>query len=501
MSGHLSFSRGAPIELEADYLVVGSGAGGAAAAVTLARAGRSVALCEAGPWRDPEDYPSSVYGSMRDLWSDWGQLLALGESLIPIVQASCVGGTTVINSAIIVRTPGDVLADWSTRFGLGDVFNEQRVGEAQDLIERELEVAQMRSDQLQRHNEMLIEALHARGFEGHAIHRSAARCEGTAQCLQGCRIGAKQSTNLCWIPEVIERGGTVLSCAPVQRVLFERGRAVGVSGRFRDPRGARGARFKLRAKRGVLIAASATGSAPLLERSGLRLPGLGKGWRAHPGGAMVGIYPFEVQISRGATQGAASLHFRDQGLKLESLSLPAELLAARLAGAGRSLAASLELIPRVACWVAAVRAQTEGTVHQGRFSGKPVVRYSPIKADIRRLQQGLRQLAELHFEAGAIEVSPGIAGVKPRLGPDELHLIDEAPLDNRCYTWVLSHLFGGCTMGADPQTSVVAPDLTVRSTEALHVVDAACLPTTLGVNPQHTIMAVAMIVAERLANA
>ena len=57
---HVAFqSRGQDVALEADYVVVGSGAGGATAAVTLARGGAKVAIVEAGPWRNPADYPQS----------------------------------------------------------------------------------------------------------------------------------------------------------------------------------------------------------------------------------------------------------------------------------------------------------------------------------------------------------------------------------------------------------------------------------------------------------
>jgi len=154
-----------------------------------------------------------------------------------------------------------------------------------------------------------------------------------------------------------------------------------------------------------------------------------------------------------------------------------------------------------------VNAEAEGTVHGARLPtfrggpyGKNVVSYQPTRGDIARLRAGCATLARLHFEAGATKVLPGIHGLPVELDRDQVHLIEEAPLDNRAWTWILSHLFGTCALGADPTSSVVGPDLHVHGRRNLHVVDASCLPTTLGVNPQHTIQAVARLTAERLAN-
>ena len=89
---HLSFQiRGADVAMEVDYVVVGSGAGGASAAVTLARGGASVVLVEAGAWRDPEHIPSSAYGGMRDLMPDFGAAVTMGRANWPVVQGKGVG--------------------------------------------------------------------------------------------------------------------------------------------------------------------------------------------------------------------------------------------------------------------------------------------------------------------------------------------------------------------------------------------------------------------------
>ena len=156
----------------------------------------------------------------------------------------------------------------------------------------------------------------------------------------------------------------------------------------------------------------------------------------------------------------------------------------------------------MAMWAAAVRAEARGSVRASPLgsAAPPTLRYEPTRSDTERLRRGILKLARLHFAAGAEAVMPGVHGLPTRLGPDQLALIAEAPLDNRCWTWVLTHLFGGCVMGADERRSVVGPDLSVRGVDGLHVVDASCLPTTLGVNPQLTIMSVARLVAERLAD-
>lgn len=490
------------VELEADYVVVGSGAGGATAACTLARGGAQVVIVEAGPWRDPDDYPHSAYGSMRDLFDDWGSLVTRGRALWPVVQASVVGGTTVINSAIAVRTPGDILERWQREHGVGGDVMAQALWRHQEDLERELWVEEVPVLARGRAHRLAVMGGAALDYQGHEMYRYSKGCIGMGTCLQGCRAKRKQSTNLNFVPEVLERGGHVLSCAPVKKVLFEGRRAVGVTGRFRDPgRLARGARFTVRARRGVVVAASATHSPALLERSGVRSKVLGKFFRAHPGSGVFGCYDEPVDMNQGVTQGWATTKFRDDpGLKLETLSIPFEMVAGRLAGAGDELMERIGEYRHFAMWVHAVRAETVGTVSNGLF-GKPVVRYTLDRADMERFRQGTYLIAKLHFAAGARAVIPGIHGAPYKIGPDQLEQLRDAPLDPRRYVAILSHLFGGCVMGSDPARSVCDDRGRVHGYEGLHVADASVMPTNLGVNPQHTIMALARQFAQGMLGA
>jgi choline dehydrogenase-like flavoprotein len=498
---HVSFrapEEGA-FEAEVDYAVVGSGAGGATAAVVLARGGARVAIVEAGAWRDPEHYPRSAYGAMRDLMDDWGARVTVGRAFWPIVQARTMGGTTVINSAICVRTPEDIFEKWEREHGITGL--RDRVLAHEERIERELGVEEVPPAARGRSNLLAKRGADALGWsDSHYIRRYVRGCEGQGQCLQGCTKRKKQSTNLNYVPETRERGGLVLSCAPVTRILVEGRRAVGVMGRFVHPRTrASGARFTVRARRAVVVAASATHTPVLLQRSGIRSPALGKFFRAHPGTGVFGCYDEPVDMNIGATQGWASTSFRDvPGLKLETLAIPPELVASRLSGGGVELMERLAEYRHLAMWCHAVRAESVGTVRAAPFSDRPIVRYSLDRADMDRFRQGMILLAKQHIAAGAKAVIPGIAGLPYKLGADQIGVLEQAPLDPRCYIAILSHLFGGCVMGRDPARSVVDARGRVHGYEGLVVADASVIPTNLGVNPQHTIMGLAATFAEEL---
>lgn len=488
---HVSYSTGTPVELEADYVVVGSGAGGATAAVSLARTGASVVLVEAGAWRAPVDYPHTAWGGLRDLMYETGAVVTAAKAAWPVVQAQTVGGTTVVNSAICVRTPADIFAQWERECGVGGQAFAEEIWRYQDQLEDELSVQEVPKQSLGRMNELALIGGDAQGIEHHVMRRYVKDCEGAADCMNGCRRERKQSLNHTFVPEMLRLGGTLLSCAPADKVLLDGDRAVGVTGRFRHPATkAKGARYTVRARRAVFVACSVTRTPLLLAASGIRNKALGEGFRSHPGAAMVGLFDDPVNLSFGATQGWASMEFRDDpGLKLETLSLPPELLFARLPGAGRSLMSHVDKYPHYSIVVHAIRAESVGRIRRWPW-GTPRIHYALNKADLERARRGFIEVAKNLFSSGAKVLSTGIHGL-PQLYPDELSKLETLDMDPRRFTYILSHLFGGAMMGSDPTRSVCDPKGRVHGVRGLYVADASQIPSNLGVNPQHTIMALA----------
>ena len=114
---------------------------------------------------------------MRDLFDDWGSQVARGRALWPIVQASCVGGTTVINSAIVVRTPADCFDRWSREYGIDGEGLSRRVWEHQDRIESELSVGVVPPDARGLSNILAMEAADGLGWQSHYMARSVNDCE------------------------------------------------------------------------------------------------------------------------------------------------------------------------------------------------------------------------------------------------------------------------------------------------------------------------------------
>lgn len=487
------------LEDAADYVIVGSGAGGATAARVLSAAGASVVVLEEGPALAPSARSPGVLDAMDESIRDFATVATSGTTPMPLLMGRCVGGSTAVNSGIIWRLPDDVQRQWTAEHGLGEWFENGALERCFDTIEHDLGVTTVRDEVVGGNGARLRAGSEALGLPGQVMRRNAGQCRGSGRCLQGCPNGARQSMDVSYIPDALHHGARVHALARATRVVIEHGRALGVIGQTLDPHTHEpNGELDVRARRGVIVACGAVYSPMLLWQSGLRGE-VGRNFQVHPGVAIVGKFRERVGMGTGATQ-TYEVPLRERGYKLESLALPPELLAVRLPGAGAEWQAQLEHLGDYGQFCAVHRAEARGTIRRGFFGGVQI-RYDVTPRDLARVKESLALLARVMFAAGAVEVYPGVAGIPERLqDPGQAELITATSVRRADFHLLASHHFGTAAAGGDAKRSVVAPSLETHAVRGLYVMDASALPTNLGVNPQHTIMAVVRRAAERLAS-
>jgi choline dehydrogenase-like flavoprotein len=490
-----------PLEEMFDYVIVGSGAAGATAARILADTGARIAVVEEGPAIRTAEFGDRIFPTFRRMMRRMGAQIAQGRASIPVIQGCCLGGTTVVNSAIVRRIPDDVWEPWKTNYGLGDALPLDALHQHWDQIEHELSARSVVRETWGENNRLMEVAANRLGVSASPIRRNERNCRGSARCSMGCPHGAKQSMLVSYLPYASEHGALFLTSARVDKVIMDKERAIGVTGYFHVPHYRRNiAPFTLHARKAVIIAASAIQTPILLAKSGVRSPHLGEHFQGHPGVALMGLFDHKVNMWFGATQGYESDHHRLDRVKIETLSMPPELVFARLRGVGREWVASMAQSPNMALWAVAIRAYAHGSVHSGLFGTN--IRFDLTSQDMNNLRKGLRFTAELLFAAGAREVITNIYGMPERLtNPDQAWLLETGPADPASYSFALTHLFGTARMSLRPSEGVVGPDFCVHGTKKFYVIDSSIFPTNLGVNPQHAIMAIAMHAALQIARA
>lgn len=473
---------------EADYVIVGSGAAGASAARVLADTGARIAIIEEGPSVDPSEFGDRLFPALRRLYREQGVQIAAGRARMPILQGACLGGSTVVNSGISWRLPDEVWDTWRRERGLGDALPLAELHRQFDRIERELGVGRTPEAVFTGGDRLMHAASEALGLEAGPMRRNAPGCRGSGRCQLGCATSAKQSMLVSYLPYARERGAIVRTGLRVDRVLWQGDRAVGVRGR----------RFTVRARKAVIVAASAIQTPGVLARSGVRSQHLGGHLQGHPGTPLTGIFDQEVGMWSGATQGyEVDAHRRDGRFKIETISLRPEVFLASLPGVGRRWVAAMAEASHAATWAVALRAEAEGSVRETALGTK--VAFDPGPRDIERLRHALRTTADLLFAAGAREVITGVHGLPERITAPDTRLFSDGPRSPSAYTFSMSHLFGTARMAVRAEDGVVGPDFAVHGKRGLYVVDSSVFPTNLGVNPQLTIMAIAAHAAERIA--
>jgi choline dehydrogenase-like flavoprotein len=483
---------------DTDVLVIGTGAGGAAAGATLAEAGLEVTFVEEGSYVPTSSFSPYSAHSVGRLYRDGGATVIVGRPPIPFMEGRAVGGSTVINGGMCYRAPDDVLHQWQKMTGTSEMGHDGLNG----LFEQvETDISANRHDPVAVGNDSRLMATGAQrmGWKVEINRRNHVGCVGSNNCVLGCPTGAKQSTLVTYMPRAVKSGARVLTEIRIHRLWIENGRCVGAVGRAVDPVTRRkGARVQIRARQ-TIVACGGVQTPNLLLRHRVGRPSgqLGRNFLCHPNAKVLAVYPHEVNAWQGVNQWCQIREFHDEGILFAENFVPPAALAATIPYFGDSALNFMRRYNNMVVSGVLVEDSTSGRIYRGPF-GTAVPTYSITDYDHQRFLKGIRLLATMHFEMGADQVILPFLNQPVANSVDDLKQIEV--LQTRAETLELFtvHLMGTARMGSRPEDSVVDLGGQLWDLPGAFVADASLFPTAVGVNPQVTIMALAHRVAHRI---
>ena len=426
---------------EYEYVIVGSGAGGATLARELAIRGKDVLVVERGQY-------AKKLGTFRQSlpYFDGNRVTKIprkSKEGVILWRTLMAGGSTIVSCGNGTRCLEQELSDLGIK--LSDEFPE---------AEREMGIAPIGEHLLSGGSSRIMEASKELGYGMEPTPKFVKPdlCKQCGQCVFGCSHDAKW-TALRYLDEAVKSGATVLYETRIDRVLIEDGTARGVQGR-----GPRGKEINLQGGT-VVLSAGGLGTPVILQRSGVDSAGSGlfvdllvNTYGVTEDLNMIGEPPMSL-IDHG--------FYGEKGFILSTYVNHNRLVRFMELGAkGLTLPAN-----RLLGIMTKSRDDSAGRVYADGSVSKPVT-----KSDWKRLKEGSRIAADILVKAGASKESIAVSY------PQGAHPGGTAAI--------------GRVVNESLQTEV----------SSLFVCDASVLPTSPGMPPILTIVALAKRLAAHLSS-
>ncbi len=502
---------------EVDFCIVGVGSAGGVLVQRLARAGFRVIGIEAGPFWDTErDWVSDEAGSSKLYWNDLR--ITGGEDPITLGANNSghgVGGGSVHWAAFTPRFhPSDFHVLSSDGLGADWPISYEDLKPYYELLEKEIPVSGPAyfpwgdphgyvygphplggvGNVLSRG----CKSLGIRVAEGGPVainagsYKDRPHCIYRGFCIQGCKVGAKQSTLISHVPDAIRCGAEIRADCMVSRINMKDGRTTGVT--YIDH-----GEEKVQKAKVVIVSGYAIETPRLLLNSAC--PGfeqglansngmVGKYLMVQIGNVVLGRFEDPIRMYKAPPAHALTEEFYEtnskndfvRGFAVQTVGpLPIAFAKQMMVAKGAWGWAMRRVMMVYNHWAALgvlgeilpCEENQVGLAEEKDQFGLPVakVTFKLHDNDKKITAAGVKKVTEIMQAAGAQEVVQ-----EPRY----------------------AHLVGGARMGSDPRTSVTDKFGRTWDIPNLFVCDGSLLPTQGSANPGLTIQSLAARTADYL---
>jgi len=485
------------ILLKTKYCIIGSGAGGAVVAERLSKSGNDVILIEEGSHFSPGVLKHETETiAMGRIYRD-AIMQATENNSITLFQGRAIGGSTFVNHALCFHMSSDVFDDWSHSNVIKN-FNYNNLQDHYLKIEKFLKPKSTPPQYENSASKLFFNTFKKNNLKVSLTQRNTNSCVGCGSCFRSCDIGAKNSTDMTFIPAAIKNGAQVFSNFKADKILFKGDKAIGVEGiiisEFYKAKGS----FKIEAEN-IIISAGALHSPWLLHRSGIKNKNIGQHLKIHPIVPMQARFKKNMDSFNGVPQSVVSQHYTDyHNKKTKGFIFYCDFsgymgTSSHIPGIGIEFAQRLSQLRKMGQTQIMLLDSTTGTVNCKKE--KPLISYDLNEMDKMTFVHAAKIMGKLYFDSGAEAI---YLGNKEYNSAEDLHAIHATDFNPFSIHMYAAHFQSTCRMGTDPKQAVTDNSGKVFGTENVYVADASILPDSVGINPMLTTMAFSSIVADEI---